>query len=212
MFYGLLSVRDFGLKALDGEIGLCDDFLFDDRDWSVCHMVAMLDTWAHQKRKLIPHHAFGLPDKHKRLFKVNLTKAQIRLADPLTKIRSAPDRQRTNFARLFLVQPGRKAIDPPLAAHAEAGGKHLHSVFKVSKYQIQASDGLLGFVDDFLVEGLDDEIRYLVLNFGHCSSGKRTIIPPEWITSVDWQDHQIKLNRARNIVEKQPSYEPGNFL
>ena len=42
MLYGLLAVRNYNLQASDGEIGLCDDFLFDERDWSVRYMVALL--------------------------------------------------------------------------------------------------------------------------------------------------------------------------
>ena len=103
MFYGLLSVRGFGLRASDGEMGLCDDFLFDDRDWSVRHMVVVLGTWMKQKKVLISHQAFGQPNKRDAIFEINLTKAQIRLAAPLNENPSLP-------IAFWIIRPGRNSF------------------------------------------------------------------------------------------------------
>ncbi len=211
MLYGLSSVKNFSLKASDGKIGLCDDFLFDDRDWSIRHMVALVDVWGQHKRVLIPHQAFGIPDKDNCIFEVNLTKEQIHQAETLGEPLPGPCQQGSELTGLFLVLPNNKNTDQAIAKHAEVDAKHLRSVFDILRYRIQALDGLLGFVADFLIDRSDDEIRFLVLETGHWLRGKKAMVPPEWITSVNWKDRRIKLNLERDVIEKHASYKPGRF-
>ncbi len=211
MLYGLLSVRYFSLKASDGEIGLCDDFLFNDHDWSVCHMVALLGTGAQPKSVLIPYRSFGSPDRRNALFKISLTKMQIQLAKPLDENPPVSGQNCPDFAGLCLVRPASQTTGQPCTVQTDARTGHLRSVFEVANYRVHAPDGMLGFVDDILIDERDDEIRYLVLDTSCWLSQKKPMIPPEWITSVNWKEHRIKLNRPRDVIEKQPSYVPDSF-
>jgi len=216
MPYGLLTVRNFSLKGSDGEIGLCDDFLFDDRDWSVRYMVALLGIRLPGRKVLIPHNVLGHPDPRNSTFTINLTTAAIKQVEPLVEQPPVSRQRHRDSAGPFLVPSGRVPCDEPYAwfsctALKEADARHLRSAVEVSRYRVQAFDGLLGYVDEFLVDNLNEEIRYLVVDTGHWLSGKKVIVPPERIISVSWEDRRIKLNCNKDVIRNQPSFEPVFF-
>ena len=47
-------------------------------------------------------------------------------------------------------------------------------------YVIEADDGRLGTVSDFLFEDTSWVIRWLVVDTGHWLSGRKVLLPPSW--------------------------------
>ena len=50
----------------------------------------------------------------------------------------------------------------------------------INGYAIEASDGRLGTVSDFLFEDTSWMIRWLVVDTGHWLSGRKVLLPPPW--------------------------------
>jgi stress response protein YsnF len=89
---------------------------------------------------------------------------------------------------------------------------HLRSTLAVNDYKVQASDGELGHIDDFV---LDDEtwaIRYLIVNTGNWWSGKKVLISTQWIKRVSWSDSKVFVDLARESVKKSPEYTEDSAL
>lgn len=215
MLYGLTGIRNFHLKAKDGEVGLCDDILFDDRDWSVLYMVVLLRTWLPGRKFLIPHEAFGRLDREKAEINLDLTMAEIKKAEPLEAHPPLAMQRRGEFARLFLIASGCLPTDANLSGKDESTddgtepneAQHLRSAKELSRYKVAAIDGDCGYVQDLLASDEDDEIRYLVVDLGRWIKKRAVMVPPEWISSVDWDNRQINLNRNKETIKKQPLYE-----
>jgi sporulation protein YlmC with PRC-barrel domain len=60
------------------------------------------------------------------------------------------------------IHPGEKAWDP-----------HLRSTHDVSGYHIQATDGEIGHVEDFIIDDETWAIRYLIIDTHELVAGKK---------------------------------------
>ena len=135
-------------------------------------------------------------------FTLNLTAEEVKLAAPLTENPSISGQRRREFAELFLVPSRCVPADDAFIKRQDVDARYLRSTIEVRRYSVQAHDGLLGHVDEFLVDSLDEEIHYLAVDTGECLNGRRVMVPPEWITSVNWKIRQIRLNCHKDAVKK----------
>jgi len=53
---------------------------------------------------------------------------------------------------------------------------------------MQASDGEIGHLKDFLVEDADWSIRYLVVDTKNCGPGRKVLISSRSAREIDWTD------------------------
>ncbi len=89
---------------------------------------------------------------------------------------------------------------------------HLRSTHDVTGHHIQAADGEIGHVDDFV---LDDEtwaIRYLVVDTVNWWPGKKVLIAARWIDRVSWDESKVFTGLARAAIKQAPEYEEGSLL
>jgi hypothetical protein len=91
----------------------------------------------------------------------------------------------------------------------ERGGGHLRSAREVLAYGIQATDGELGHVEDFLVDGRSWAIRYMTVDTANWWPGKKVLIAPEWITRVSWTDSRVHVSMSREQIKSAPEYDPS---
>ena len=84
------------------------------------------------------------------------------------------------------------------AIEVNPGGKawdhHLRSTSAVSGYAIQALDGEIGRVDDFVIDDETWAIRYLVIDTRSWWPGKKVLISPRWIERVSWDLAKVFVN------------------
>lgn len=77
MLRSLAEPEGYRLEALDGDIGRCHDFLFDDERWALRYMVADTGRWLSGRKVLISPAQLQAPDWERKRMPVKLTKAQI---------------------------------------------------------------------------------------------------------------------------------------
>jgi hypothetical protein len=109
--------------------------------------------------------------------------------------------------------PPPTATEQQLAAEAdEQDNPHLRSTRKVTGYAIQARDGEIGHVEDFV---LDDETwanRYIVVDTKNWWPGKKVLMAPQWISAVSWYDQSVVVDLARETIKRGPEYDPSALL
>jgi hypothetical protein len=109
---------------------------------------------------------------------------------------------------------------PGLAARSGAGresrtgaavheDRHLRSVRAVTGHGIEATDGSIGHVDDFLIDDLSWEIRYLTIDTRNWWPGKKVLVAPQWINEVGWDEAKVCIDLTREAVKSSPPYDPG---
>jgi hypothetical protein len=82
----------------------------------------------------------------------------------------------------------------------------LHKTSYMRGFHIQATDGGIGHVDEFLV----DEtwaVRYLVVDISNWPGGKSVLITPAAVEKVSSPDKKIFLNLTRAQVTASPSVD-----
>jgi hypothetical protein len=102
---------------------------------------------------------------------------------------------------------------PPDLARANAqlneSDPHLRSIAAVTGYHINASDGEIGHVEDFLVDDAGWSIRYIKVDTRNWWPGERVLISPRSVREIDWADKLIHLDVSRQEVKDSPSYDPS---
>jgi uncharacterized protein YrrD len=84
----------------------------------------------------------------------------------------------------------------------------LRSTNEVNGYQIQASDGEIGHVADFLIDDKAWFIRHLVVNTGNWLSGRQVLVAPPWIKKIRWAEKSVYFSLTQDSVRNSPPFDP----
>jgi hypothetical protein len=82
----------------------------------------------------------------------------------------------------------------------------------VTGYYIEANDGEIGHVQDFIVDDENWAIRYLLVDTKNWWPGKKVVVSPDWIERVSWSDSRVYVNESRDNVRHAPEYHPDEIL
>lgn len=206
------------LAALDGEIGQLKDVYFEDRNhWAVRYLVADTGHWLAARQVLIAPRAFGPFAFPGKLPEVHLTRQQIERCPPVDGHKPVSRQYEEDYHRHYgwpgywqgdgLLGPSRL---PPVTVLTEAppgrpapkrGDAHLRSAQAVAGYHVRASDGMSGYVCDFLMEGQTWAIAHLVVKIGHRFSGKEVLIPTGGVSRISYEESTVFVNQTAESVE-----------
>jgi len=220
------------LRARDGMLGEVKDFYFDDHHWHVRYCVVETGRWLHSRRVLISSEVLGDYDATLEAFPVDLTMEQVRRS-PDVDTDKPVSRQHEETLRQHYGWPGywgivlgadglaNPILEPtPATSDADAGftdgdrplkrrgDPFLRSVNDTIGYRLEASDGALGHVEDFLIDDEDWRIRYLVVDTRNWWAGRKVVVAPAWILDVSWEKARVAVDLTRNMIKNSPPYEP----
>ncbi len=100
--------------------------------------------------------------------------------------------------------------EPPMPAKdasSEASDTHLRSTREVAGYHIQATDGEIGHLEDFLFDEETWEIRYAIVDTKNWWPGKKVLLRPQWIERVSWSEREIYVKMLRETIQKSPEWD-----
>ncbi len=220
MLSSIKHMEGFTLGARDGEIGKVHSFLFDGKSWVVRYLVADTGKWLPGRKVLIAAAELGEPDRRNRVFRVNLTREQIRNAPDIDTDKPVSRQRELELYRYYDWAPYWGAGYGAMAAtarpqmvgqtaveEAAKGDPNLRSTREVAGYHIHAADGEIGHVEDFIVSNKDWVIRYLVVDTRNWLPGRHVLIPPEWVEDIDWEEREVRVGVTRQEVESSPPYD-----
>jgi uncharacterized protein YrrD len=221
------TLNGYKLHCLDGDIGKIKEFYFDDHHWTIRYLVADTGNWLTGRQVLISPYALVSVNKEEQFIKVDLTKRQIEDSPSLDSDKPV-SRQ---FEQSYYIYYGYPTYwsssymwglypnivhDRGKWAKSNQGGKawdpHLRSTHDVDGHHIQAADGEIGHVEDFI---LDDEtwaIRYLIIDTRNWWPGKKVLISPKWIESVSWAESKVSVNLTRETIKQSPEYTEESLI
>jgi hypothetical protein len=216
------------LGASDGDIGHVKDFYFDDQNWAVRYVVADTGTWLTGRQVLISPHAFGALHHAGKVLRVKLTRKQIESSPAIGLHKPVSRQYEEEYYRHYswphywegdglwgtsgfpIVElpaksaPGKAAADS--AAPPKRTDAHLRSAQAVNGYHIQASDGTMGHICDFMMDPQSWAIRELVIKTGHRFSGNEVQIPTSKVDRISYDDSTVFVNLTSEAVEKSPAH------
>lgn len=89
----------------------------------------------------------------------------------------------------------------------KAWDPHLRSTQEVTGYHIQATDGEIGHVEDFIIDDETWAIRYLIVSTRNWWPGKKILVSPQWIERVSWSESLVFVNLSRESIKQGPEYD-----
>ncbi|MGZ9261825.1 MAG: PRC-barrel domain-containing protein [Candidatus Binatia bacterium] len=224
------SINDLNGKAIvatDGEIGTVDDFYFDDKAWTIRYLVARTGSWFQGKDVLLSPFAVGKANLSGEKLNVTLTKKQVEDSPSIDTDKPVSRQREANYHDYYgypyywsgpylwgamyypqLAEADQIIVEERRAEQEETGDLHLRSANTVTGYNIEATDGDIGHVEDFLIDDETWEIRYVVVDTANWLPGKKVLIAPRWIHQVGWDDSKVYVNLSRGAIENAPEYNP----
>ncbi|MGD2109094.1 MAG: PRC-barrel domain-containing protein [Phycisphaerae bacterium] len=230
MLRSLNSILRYEINATDADLGKVDDFFFDDSNWRVRYFVVDTARWLGGRRVLISPVAVDRADWAAHQLCVNLTKDQVEKSPGIEAdepVSRQMEKQLTSYYAwpVYWGPPGAelspalaegraraavaKAHEPKTSAPADEGECTLRSIKEVTGYKIEAADGGIGHVEDFIADEEDWTIRYMVVDTRNWLPGKKVLIAPWMIRSVRWGDTKVHLEMTRDQVRAAPEYDPS---
>jgi hypothetical protein len=78
-----------------------------------------------------------------------------------------------------------------------AGDPHLRSAKELTGYNVEANDGTVGEIIDFLVDGRTWMIREVVVECGHWYAGNKVIVPTEKISRINYELRTVHVDSTK---------------
>jgi hypothetical protein len=196
MLWTAAMMMGYAVAAIDGRPGTVIDLLFDDASWRVRWLVVSTGDWFPNHDVLLPVSALGHLDPARREFRVALTVQQIR-DSPRIERNLPVSRQEEAGPLLRRTGAGVRAIPPAPGAR----DPHLRSMEAVLGHLVHASDGLIGHVDDFLVDDAAWSIRFVKIDTRDWGPARRVLLSPRLIRRIDWLARAVHLHVDRRAIE-----------
>lgn len=241
MLRSVKDFENFKLRASDGDIGKVREFLFDDKYWTVRYLVADTGGWLTGRRVLLSPYALHSANEVEQVLPVDLTKKQIAESPSLASDEPVSRQYEVQYygyygwpiywggAHMWGISPhmwgadsymggvdldmdGIRAAQLEAIRREESWDPHLRSTGDVTGHHIQALDGEIGHVEDFIIDDETWTIRYLVVDTKNWWPGKKVLVSPQWIDNVSWNESKVFVDLPRKEIRQGPEYTDWSLL
>ena len=229
MLYKAKTLNGYRLDSLDGVIGKVKEFYFDDQHWAIRYLVADTVNWLLGRQVLISPYALRAVIPEEQQIAIDLTKRQIEDGPSLSSDKPVSRQFEETYygyygwpwywggpymwgpySYPYIARDSEKWRES--TQKEKAWDPHLRSTHDVSGHHIQAADGEIGHVDDFIIDDETWAIRYLVIDTRNWWPGKKVLVSPRWIERVSWSESKVFVNLPRETIKQSPEYTEESLL
>jgi len=232
MLRSLKDLERYTVAASDGDLGRVVDFLFDDEQWVVRHLIVETGGFLAGRRVLISPISFRRADWSNRCFHVNLTMDLVKNSPSVdTALPVSRQHEWDNYryygypaywgdSTLWSMGDSNSPMAdgpwnaPPLGGPAmpativRSDDIHLRSAREVREYHVDGQGEDVGHVDDFVVDDLLWAVRYLAVATSAWWFSKKVLISPDWATRIDWAEGKVFVAQSREAIKDSPAWDP----
>ncbi len=216
MLYSINDLAGYEIDATDGNIGHIRGFYFDPDSWKIHYLVVDTREWLPGRKVLISLVALGDLDIKNKFLPINLSKLQIRDSPPIDEDAPITSLHDLNayYGWQFSLGGDMPTSSTELteATFAAKGDLELRSTHEVIGFQVEAEDGDIGQVEDFIIDDENWMVRYMVIDTRNLSLGKKVMVSLDWIDKAGWQDKKIYVAASLEAIKKFPEYDPSSLL
>ena len=229
MLQSTKDLHGYTIHATNGDLGTVRTLYFDDEGGCIHYLVVDTGGWFSGKHVLLPAEVLGQPDSENQRLAVALTQEEVRQSPEVPKHMSASAYDETGMSTHagrniywstdpFVLQsvamrpasvpvPAAPPETPPSPATMQGRGAPLRSTRDVLGYYIQAKDGQIGHVEDFLIDPEIWHIRYMVIDTRNWLPGRKVLVSLQWIQQIRWDDMQVVVELTRDRIKNSPEYD-----
>lgn len=222
----------YGLKlsATDSEIGTVKDFYFDDQTWKIRYLVADTGGWLSGRQVLLSPHAFGataLKDSSGDAdhLRVNLTRQQIEDSPSIETHRTVTRQYEDQYHKHYgwpnywdggmLGAAGFPTFTPEAFqedrshhGHNQRDDIHLRSTKAIIGYRVLATDGAIGKVQGFMVNGKNWTISEVIIQLDQWRDSTPLRVQTRHVVLLDYESSSVLLD----LPQCKLTHEAGNDL
>jgi sporulation protein YlmC with PRC-barrel domain len=194
MQYSINNFVGYTINAKDGRIGKVNAFYFDDLSWTILYFVVETELMLPEREIFIPIAALDTIDWNSRIFHVNLAIKQIKnsLYFGTGKMLSAKaEKKKQNIIQQL------------------QNDSHLCCTNKIKGYRIFASDGEIGYLEDYIVDDDKWDLSFLIVETLNCLPGRKVLILSRWINRIERDELKVYLNLSQESVKNIPEFDPS---
>ncbi|HEY8889779.1 MAG TPA: PRC-barrel domain-containing protein [Clostridium sp.] len=225
------TLKGYKLNCIDGEIGKVKEFYFDDHHWTIRYLIADTGNWLTGRQVLISPYALDGVNKEEQYVTINLTKKQIENSPSLDSdepISRQFEEDYYGYYKWPTYWSGQIWETGGFYPCVESGqfqnrmkeqttgqkkwDSHLRSTSEVRGYNIQAANGEIGHVEDFIIDDKTLTIRYLIIDTKNWWPGKKVLVSPKWIERVSWDESKVFITLLREDIKQSPEYTDEALL
>jgi hypothetical protein len=199
----------------------------------VRYLIVDTGNWLSGRVVLISTEAIVNADWENKTFSVNLTKEQIKNSPDINTDLPVSRQQEIQLLKYYpwvqywgggdsgemAVSPGPLAMGLPRTNFSEEktkqeqnDDKHLRSTDNVTDYNIKATDGAIGDVEDFILDDTKWKIDFLIVDTGNWLPGKKVLISPKLINEIDWEYSNVSVETSVVFIKSSPEYDPTQLI
>lgn len=226
-------LKGMSIGATDGEIGTVKDAYFSDDDWTVRYLVVATGGWLASRKVLItPQSIRDLDWEHRRI-DVELSREQVRKSPDIDTDKPVSRQNETSiydyygypyyWSGPFLWGPvpfpsstGNVGAEEEAAQRRrrelESYDPHLRSTNVVTGYHIEATDGSLGHVEDFIYDDRSWTIESLVVDTRNWLPGRHVLIGTADVRGVSWAERAAQVDLTREAVRARPEFDRTQMI
>lgn len=225
MLRSVNELQGYILLATDGEIGKVDDFYFDDKEWTIRYLVVDTGDWLSGRCVLIAPYALGQPNLKAKKLPLALTREQVQKSPEVDSDKPVSRQKEIELHNYYQWPIYWTDLGPPVSPATARGypealailkaaegndeeDPHLRSTREVIGYHIQARDGEIGHVEDFILSDESWDIQYMVVDTRNWLPGRKVLVALQWIKQMSWAEQKVHLDLLRETVKNSPEYDP----
>ncbi|MCX6905614.1 MAG: PRC-barrel domain-containing protein [Verrucomicrobia bacterium] len=207
------TLKGYKLDSLDGEIGEVKEFYFDDRHWTIRYLVADTGKWLTGRKVLISPYALNRVVESEKHLSVDLTKKQIEKSPPLSTHKPVSQQFEEDYYGYYgwPAYWGGSSVWGN-STYLERDRTKRRSTHEVTGYHLQALDGELGHIEDFVIDDETWTIRYLIVGTKNWWPGKRVLVSPHWMERVSWSESKVFINLSLETIKESPPFTEDSLL
>jgi len=237
ILHSVEGLQGFSIAARDGELGHVKDAYFDDREWTLRHLVVDTGGWLTGRNVLISPLSVTGTDWNRQSISVNLTKQQVQNSPAIDTAKPVSRQHETELYQHYgypyywsgpylwgytvlpallertpLEDEGRQETREQMERERSQDDPHLRSSDEVIGYDIQTTDDTIGHVEDMLFDTESWKIELIVVDTRNWWPGKKVMISPSRIKRVSWGAKSVMVDVTREQLENSPEYDPAQPL
>jgi uncharacterized protein YrrD len=223
----------YKVQATDHQAGAVYDLYFDPDTWEVGYLVVDTGNWLPGRKVIVSLETLVQPLWEERILPVTLTQEQLRSSPdidagqslsrfqeqtlrthydlpPISRLGGGLFDERTYGMSLdSIAQVVETEIAEMEDARRQEDHPSLQSSRRVMGYPLQAQDGEVGHVEDFIVDDRAWVLRYMVVDTGNWLPGRKVLISTQWLDTVTWGDAgKVHVGLSRESIKNSPEYDP----
>lgn len=228
MKHGVKDLTGYSIETTDGMKGKIKDFLFNEDNWVINYMDADFGSFLKHKRVLLPIRMIKDPLWESKHFLLDISKERIDTSPMPEDIPTVSQEYEKELMKHYgfaaswnlgymppsnpgLYYPARPLNVPAKEIREEDMNTNLRSFKEVKGYHILATDGKLGHVEDIIVDDLDWQMVYLVIDTSNWQPwSKKVILSVNWLEGVSYLSREVSVNVHTDIIKDAPEFDVSN--